>query len=615
MKFKNLSIRAKLLSSFSIMILIIIIISVAGFLNVNTLGDSLIEVTHEDLPSLNAIQEISKAQRELKMCERSLMIENYPDSTMYAGILRQVDEAWVIIDRNIALYETFVLEKDEEEAWKKSKQIFAEWERIYKNMTKLAIEKERVRQLLQRNPNDAQLRQEYISVSKPRTEASLQLRAIFFQSQDALENVVNVHTANANQMGNDADDMMDRANWVIIIIALVGLLIAVIVALFLSGLISRPLQDIEENANKIAVGDMDMIEIEESKDEIGAVAKAFKQVAETNKEIIIKAKEVAGGNLTVLVENRSEKDELVIALTAMVVKIKEVVQQVAEEAHNIASASQEFSTTTQQMSEGANEQAASAEEVTSTIEEMTSSIQQNTENAQKTEQIALKTLRGFEEINNVSQKSLESMQQIAEKIQIINAIAEKTDILAINAAIEAARAGEHGKGFAVVAAEVRKLAETSQLAAVEINSLSRVSLDETANSRRLIEEILPEVNLTTNLVQEITASSSEQSSGANQIVVAISELSRVTQQNSAAAEEMSAMAEELASQAEELNSIISYFNIGNTTEANKLKKNKIKTYSNLSHKKPTETKTVKQESKIIDDFESDITNLKGFENF
>jgi methyl-accepting chemotaxis protein len=215
-----------------------------------------------------------------------------------------------------------------------------------------------------------------------------------------------------------------------------------------------------------------------------------------------------------------------------------------------------------QISEGANEQSASAEEVSSSIEEMSSSIQQNSDNSISTEKIAVASAQGMMDVNTSAQKSLEAIRQISDKIKIINDIAGKTDILAINAAIEAARAGEQGKGFAVVAAEVRKLAEVSQKAAVEINELSASSLKVTEESGNLMMKIIPEIQKTAQLVKEIAASSNEQRSGSEQITKAVMQFTQVTQQNAAAAEEMSSSSEELASQAELLKETISFFNTG-----------------------------------------------------
>lgn len=274
-----------------------------------------------------------------------------------------------------------------------------------------------------------------------------------------------------------------------------------------------------------------------------------------------KAKLVAEGDLTVTLEKRSENDVLMQALNDMVTRLNEIVGQIMESAQNVSAGSSQLSSTSVQIAQGANEQASAAEEISSSIEEMNSTIQQNTDNAVQTEKIAKSAYKGIEEMSVAAMKSLDATRQIAEKIKIINSIAEKTDILAINAAIEAARAGEHGKGFAVVAAEVRKLAETSQKAAIEINTLSSASLRLTQEGGELMSKLIPEIQRTTTLVQEIAAASNEQNSGAMQIAKAIEQLSSVTQENSASAEEMSSTAEELASQAEALQETIGYFTI------------------------------------------------------
>jgi methyl-accepting chemotaxis protein len=160
-------------------------------------------------------------------------------------------------------------------------------------------------------------------------------------------------------------------------------------------------------------------------------------------------------------------------------------------------------------------------------------------------------------------KTVRSMREIAEKINVIGEIANKTDLLALNAAVEAARAGEHGKGFAVVASAVRKLAESSQLAANEINGLTEDSVQVSEKSGELLKEIVPDIQRTAQLVQEISASSREQSTGAEQVNMAIQQLNEVTQRNASAAEEMATSSEELASQAQELESTISFFKVGN----------------------------------------------------
>jgi methyl-accepting chemotaxis protein len=280
---------------------------------------------------------------------------------------------------------------------------------------------------------------------------------------------------------------------------------------------------------------------------------------------------VANGDLTVEIdiENKDEIGELLRHLESMIEKVKGVIASVTSAADNIASASQQMSGSSQQMSEGATEQAASAEEVSSSMEEMAANIQQNTDNAQQTERIAMKAAEDVQEGSRVVNQTVDSMKKIAEKITIIGEIARQTNLLALNAAVEAARAGEHGKGFAVVAAEVRKLAERSQLAANEINDLSSSSVAVAEKSGKLLEQIVPNIQNTSRLVQEISASSMEQNAGAEQVNNAIQQLNQVIQQNAAAAEEMASSSEELSSQADQLKDTVEFFNVGNSYKKTK----------------------------------------------
>ena len=279
-------------------------------------------------------------------------------------------------------------------------------------------------------------------------------------------------------------------------------------------------------------------------------------------EITGAAEEIANGNLTVSLRDRSPQDKLMQALSAMVGGLTQTVSDIRAIAGEVSSASQSISTASIQVSKGASAQAAAAEEASSSMEEMVSNIKQNADNAQQTDKIANKSAKDAQESGKSVLEAVAAMKEIANKISIIEEIARQTNLLALNAAIEAARAGEHGKGFAVVAAEVRKLAERSQKAAGEINQLSSSTLKVSEKSGEMLDKLVPDIQRTAELVQEISAASKEQDTGAEQINKALQQLEQVIQQNASASEEMASTTEELTGQADQLMSALSFFHTG-----------------------------------------------------
>ncbi|MBF0625939.1 MAG: bacteriohemerythrin [Magnetococcales bacterium] len=270
---------------------------------------------------------------------------------------------------------------------------------------------------------------------------------------------------------------------------------------------------------------------------------------------------VAQGELGLAFDPARRETGLYGALARMVANLRETVQSLITVGDAVVEESATVSAAAQRIGQGATEQAASVEETSAAVEQMSASIHQNTDNARQTGTMAQNNAREAGHGGKAVADAVAAMEQIAEKISIIEEISRQTNLLALNAAIEAARAGEHGKGFAVVAAEVRKLAERSQVAAGEITQISQTSVQTATRAGKMLEKLVPGIQETAGLVQQIADGSQEQSQGADQVNQSIQALDRVIQGNVTAADAMAKSADRLGVQANKLQGVISFFQL------------------------------------------------------
>lgn len=553
--FKNQSMQARLLFAFFFMGVLVLIVALVGLSGSSRLSKHINTLAKNNLPSIASLWKINEGKTQIESSERGLLDINLSKNRRQSEITR-MDNAWKQIQEGFYQYEATPKSGTEQKTYKDFLEKWEAWKKAHEEFLRINIRYENGGVTGVSTLND--LGKQVEINRQPFTVATDLLLALLKINQDMASETENVSAQDVSQVGF----------WAFVAI-LIGPGTAILFGIFFSNTIAKPLgakiAGVVDIAHKISAGDLTSeISLAEQEDEVGQLQNVFYTM---NKD-----------------------------LNALVNRIQKSGNQITSSTDRITASGRDLESTVAEQVASTNEVSATAHQIAATSKQLVKTMEQVAAAAEQTTIAAANSKDNLHHINSVMGQLLEGTQIISSKLEVMNArannisrvvttimiVADQTNLLSLNAALEAERAGEYGAGFSVVAREIRRLADRTAVATLEIEQMikemqSAVSIGVTEMDKftesvvhsvedvdrisEQVAEVIQQVQGLTPRFEQVSQSVDEQSQGAQQISEAMEHLSQASQQTAGSLRETNYALEQLDEASNSLKTEIARFKV------------------------------------------------------
>jgi methyl-accepting chemotaxis protein len=470
----------KLVGSFVIAALFVLLVGLVGMVAADRLMANLDEMHDLRLPAVQALATLNRLQSSFLLAERSLLVKN--DLAEVAFQRKRMDGFWLEADQALRVYDPLPHSKKEAALWSEFNSVWTDWKADYLQTVDLACRADPI------SHRQAML----LSYGKGRTA--------YLRADKLLKDILSLDNARVKDLSKRSDDELNETRAMNMGSMFLAIIISLVLGIFLSNSITKPLRKGVAFAEALEKGDLTARIDVQQKDEIGLLASALNGMSENLRSIVHD-----------LVENSSTVNAAASELSSVSEQLAGNSRGLSEKSSIVAAATEEMSISIATVSAAAEQSASNANVVATATEEMTATVGEIAQSAEKARAVTAAAVSSVDSASTQMNELGSAAHAISKVIEVIVEIADQTKLLALNATIEAARAGEAGKGFAVVANEVKELAKQTNAATEEIRNKIEAMQQSTVNTISEIDGINRIIHSVEEIIASIATAVEEQS--------------------------------------------------------------------------------------------------------